>query len=276
VIAAVLLAAITATVPPKLDGIAIGQNVATVIKDREIPIDRENPMVTNTDSGHVWTWTQKDETLERITTDDDGVVQMIDILASSANRQTITVPVARSLQFNESSHVNANFAADGINPDLFADEWLPLANRAGTVLGYAIQPNYGVLFAFPAPGDQGMIEVLYGTREALFDTGMIPSEGSSKAMVTPQLQPATRNRGVYKRPKLVQWPPCGGFIRNQVVFVRVTVGADGIPSAAAVFAGSGGALLDAHALYCPMHSKFEAATLDGKPVPSVVFQRRVV
>ena len=267
-IAPVLLAAITATVPPKLDGITVGQNVAAVIKAREIPVDRENPVVRNTDAGHVWTWTQKDGTLERLTTDDDGIVQMIDILASPANRQWITVPVSGSLQFNESGHINAQ--GDGPYPDLFRDEWLPLANRAGTVLGYGIQPDYGVLFAFPAPGDQGMIEVLTGTREALFGTGMVPNE-------TPALQPAMINRNVYKAPNMM--PSAGrGFVRDFMVYVRIAVGSDGIPTAATVFArsggptGTGGSNLDNAAVYATLREKFQPATVNGKPVPSIYFQ----
>lgn len=273
-IAPFLLAVITATVPPKLDGITVGQNVATVIKAREIPIDRDNPTINNTNAGHVWTWTQKDGTLEHLTTDDDGVVQMIDILASPANQQWITVPVADSLQFNESGHINALWY--GAEPDLFTDERLPGSRRAATVVGYAIEPDYGVLFAFDASqGDGGMIEVLTGKRAALFQTGLIPERSGNRAMLTPQLQPPS-TRDAYKPPRLVQWPGCSGFIRGRVVFVRLAVGSDGLPTNATVFAGSGPTSVENAALYCPMQSKFEPARLNGKPVPSVVFQRRII
>lgn len=266
-------------VPPELDGITIGQNIAAVIKAREIPVDRDNPTVSNSDSGHVWTWTQKDGTLERLTTDDDGVVQMIDILATPANQQWITAPIAGSLQFNGSGHINAQ--PDDLQPDLFKDEWLPLANRAGTVLGYVIQPDYGILFAFPAPGDQGLIEVLTGTRGALYSTGLIPSQITVLPCclinrVPLRLQPATISRDVFEAPELVQDPAGRGFVRGFVVYVRVDVGSDGMPSGASVFADSGGSEVDKAAIYRALHQRFQPATINGKPIRSIFFERQAL
>ena len=269
-IAAFFLAATTATAPPELDGITIGENVAAVISQRGVKSNSENPTVENTALGHVWTWVSKDGTKERVTTNDDGVVQMVEILASPENEQSVAVPVAGSLQFNESGHINAQ-PADR-NFDLFLDEWLPAVNVAGTVVGYAIEPNYGVLFGFRGPGDGGLIEVFTGTRESLFTTGLVPVGGDPP---TP-LRPTTLRYDIYNPPRVVQIPPCGGFIRGRVVFVRLEVGSDGHPTNATVFAGLPPGSADDSALYCPMHSKFEPATLDGKRVPSVIFQKRII
>lgn len=248
--------------PPALEGVTIGENLASVVRRPEFPKNSEMPTVVNTDIGHVWSWTEKDGTLERLTTDDDGVVQMIEILASGKNHKLIDVPVAGSLQFNESGHINAN---DRANPDLFRDEWLPLANMFGTVLGYAIEPNYGVVFGFPA-GDGGLIEVATGTRDALYTTGLIPR----KTMISASpLLPRPAHGRVYKAPKLVWRQACNEF-RDPTAFVRVAVRSDGVPSAATIFLGNG---YPNPAPNCEMYEKFRPATLNGKPVPSVYFQR---
>ena len=269
-IAALLLGTVMGASVPTLDGIAIGENLAIVVHSREFPNNREMPTVINMDSGHVWSWTEKDGTLERLTTDDDGAVQLIEILASSKNDQWISVPVVGSLQFNSSGHINAQ---PGPPPDdLFRDEWLPLPKVAGTVVGYAIAPDYGVIFGFPGPGDMGLIEVATGTRDALFTTGLVPPKSD---FITP-LQPATLKSDIYKAPKLVGIPPCGGFVKNHTVFVRVAVRSDGTPSAATVFWGTGYLNEDSRALYCPMHETFQPATLNGKPVPSVYFQSQII
>jgi hypothetical protein len=267
-IAALILGAVMGAAPPVLDGIAIGENLAIVIHRRDFPNNREAPTIVNADAGHIWSWTEKDGTLERLTTNDDGDVQLIEILASSKNDQWISVPVVGSLQFNSSGHINAQPGPP--QDDLFRDEWLPLPKVAGTVVGYAIAPNYGVVFGFPAPGDEGLIEVATGTRDALFTTGLIPSD------VTTPLRPATVSHDIYKAAKLTGMPPCGGFVKNLVVFVRVAVRADGTPSAATVFYGTGYLNEDNRALYCPMHETFQPATLNGNPVPSVYFQKQIV
>jgi hypothetical protein len=275
-IAGVLLATITAIgFSPSLDGVAIGKNITAVIAAREIPVDRENPTVSNTDTGHVWTWTATDGTLERITTNDGGAVQMIDILASPANQRKISVPIVGSLQFNVDSHVNAQSAAGGADPALFTDEWLPLARRSGTVLGYVIEPDFGLLLAFPAPGDLGLIEVLCGTKRALSNTGMIPAG-------MPIIRPGRTNESdlgvapvdhVFEAAKLTGIPAGNRFVRSPstYAFLRISVGTNGIPSTATYFAGeSAGSDV---AIQVALREKFQPATLDGKPVPSVYFQR---
>lgn len=254
--------------PPALDGIAIGDNLAKVIHRRDFPHNREIPTVNNTDAGHVWSWTEKDGTLERLTTNDDGEVQMIEVLASDKNDQTISVPVVGRLDFNGSGHINAQPGSP--QDDLFTDEWLPLPKVAGTVVGYAIAPNYGVIFGFPGPGDGGLIEVVTGTRDALFSTGLVPADLS-----TP-LRPAIVSHDIFKAAQLTTIPPCGGFKKGLSVFVRVAVQADGKPSEAKVFWGTGSLYEDNRALFCPMLERFQPATLNGKPVPSVYFQREII
>lgn len=265
-IATLLLAgALTATGAPQLDGIAIGQNITQIIKAR-----LSYPAVSNTSVGHVWTWSLDDGTIEAVTTDDDGVVEMVDILASAENRRQIDVPGIGLLQFNESGHINAQFAAD--KNGMMADELLYLAKRPGTVVGYTIPPDYGSLAAFPGPGDQGLIEVLTGTRSALFKTGLVPEENSARAFADPALLPAKISRDVYIPAKISQWPANGRFVHpGQYVFIRSEVAADGISSQAILFAGAPG--YDATMRYYANLVKFRPATLNGVPVPSVFFWR---
>lgn len=241
-------AAYAQTAAPSLDAIAPGTNVRALFARFGIPA------VTTTNVGQIWTWTLADGASVRVTSDDDGVVQIADVTAKSGSRATLTLAGGTyALAFGAPPSANGV----GISVEHAISGSLPDTGAPAQYWEYALPAARELVLAYA--GAAGPLrEALLGDRSALALAGFFPD--------TPV--------NAYKAPLLIELGSAdySGSATGSV-FSRIRVAADGSVTDAAVFVSSGDARLDEIALAIARGSNFEPATRDGGAVPSVYFRR---
>lgn len=247
---ALLLAAVTAFMP--VPGTSLGGSIKDAVKAHGLP------KVVTTDIGHVWTWQQKDGSQLRLTSDDDGTVQMIDLLAPkgvTAKFALQTEPAPAILRLGKLSGQQADLQfssiADFSGKATFPDSGEPAAFRA-----YKLSPNHEAVLLFAG----GVLrEVFYGERAQLARSGLLP--GAIEADVV-----------TYKAPVLQELGGADYTGGTQgTAFVRIAVGQEGKVTDETIYLSSGSDVLDRIALAGAKSDSFLPATLDGKPVSSIYF-----
>jgi TonB family protein len=236
-----------------LAGITLGRNIRDEVK----PFG--HPDIVTTDVGHVWTWRSAGAATLRLTTDDDGAVQMIDVIAGGSKRRIDLPTGQRFITLNGESRANTvssfpsdDFDAKGAFPDDGAD---------AAYYGYRLKNGNELVLGFPDTNNgAGLLhEVFFGHRDALVRSGLIPQAAPTE---------------VFKAPVMLQ---LGGadFRKSKegTTYVRIAVNADGSVADASVFVSSGDADLDSIALASARHSAFSPSSRNGTPIPSIFFRR---
>jgi TonB family protein len=220
------------------------------------------PEVVTSDVGQIWTWhaTRAGVAVTtRATTDDDGTVQMVDVLARGAVAgPDVATPLASHgrLTFGKARAADADalFGA----PEFEGAGPFPDGTGQASFRGYRFASDRQAVLLFDA-GDGPLREMFFGKREALARAGLIPHEAPAN---------------VFKAASLSR---LGGADFNKqkegVAYSRIAVNADGSVASATIFISSGDADLDAVALLIDRGSTFVPATVNGTAVASVYFRR---
>jgi TonB family protein len=215
------------------------------------------PNVVTTDVGHIWTWLRPGGGILRVTTDDNGIIRMVDVLAAAGARSNFAVPPPASLglTFNETTldiaeSKLASFA------DFGASAMLPDSGDAAVVRGYKLSPANELVLLFNTA--HMLREAFLGDRNTMERSGLVPrASGASYHAPVLQKLGAVDFRGQ----------------REGVTFVRIEVGADGSVRDATVFVSSGDSDLDRLAVTSAKLDTFAPATRNGKPTDGVYFYR---
>ncbi len=249
-IAALLLpgAAGAQTAAPSLNAIALGTNVRALFARFGIP------SVTTTNVGQIWTWTLADGTSVRVTTGDDGIVQIADVTAKNGSHTALTlVNGTRALTFGAPPTANDI----GLSVEHAISGNLPDTGAPAQYWEYALPASQELVLAY-AGADGPLHEALLGERDALALAGFFPD-----TLVN-----------TYKAPLLIELGSAD-YSGNATgsVFSRIAVAADGSVASATVFVTSGDADLDEIALTIAKGSSFEPASRNGTSAPSIYFRR---
>ncbi|MEO6912411.1 MAG: energy transducer TonB [Candidatus Baltobacteraceae bacterium] len=249
---ALLLAAVTAFMP--VPGASLGGTVKDIVKAHGLPT------VVTTDIGHVWTWQQKDGSQLRVTSDDDGTVRMIDLLAAKgvpAKFDLPTQPARTILRLGaltgQQADLQFSSIADYSGKATFPDSGAPAIFKA-----YKLSPSHEAVLLF---ANDILQEVFYGERSQLARSGLLP--GAVEAQMSTYKAPVLQ--------KLGGADYTGGT--QGAAFVRIEVGQEGKVMGETIFLSSGSDVLDRIALAGAKGDSFSPATLSGKPVSSVYFYK---
>ena len=262
-IGAPLIFAIAATVSPPSSAapfgyqrLRLGDSVAHMISG-EGP-----PNVLTTDVGHIWTWERGDERL-RLTTDDDGVIRMIDILPSQSDHLTLPLPGSspKSVTFgtltSDAADEQLGMPADFKGLGNFPDSAARAEFRA-----YRLTANENAVLLFDNSSKR-LTELFYGDRRFLARSGLLP--GAPESVAQHYSAPVLQRQGN------ADYPPT---IKEGDAYLRVSVDKHGTVANAEIFVTSGDPQLDRAALVSARHDIFSPASLEGMPVDAVVFVRQ--
>jgi hypothetical protein len=216
-------------------GVTLGAPVSHTIARRG------PPTVVTTDVGTVWTWPAGAGTL-RLTTDDDGTVQMIDAAPPPKSDPILTAlaKLAPPVEFS-------------------ATTTLPDNGAPALAQAYRLDPAHELALLY-ATRSHDLSEVFLGDRVAFARTGLLPDLSNTLAP--------------FKAPVLEKLGSADYDTSDQgVAFVRIAVSDRGDATAATTYVSSGNPRLDRIAIASALHDQFTPAQRDGKPVASVYFRR---
>jgi len=257
----VLAVAATASTPPPASpfayqGLRLGDSVAKMIA-REGP-----PNVNTTDVGHVWSWDKGGDRI-RLTTDDDGVVRMIDILPAQSDHLALKLPAvpSRTVTFGTLT-ADASDTQLGMTADFSGSGNFPDSGAKAEFRAYRLAGNEDAVLLFDDQSKR-LAEVFYGDRQFLARSGLLPAapENAAPRYSAPVLQHEGN----------ADYPPT---IREGDAFLRVSVDKRGTVANAEIFVTSGDPQLDRAAIVSAKHDVFTPASLAGTPVDAVVFVRQ--
>jgi TonB family protein len=217
------------------------------------------PAVATTDVGTVWTWDRSFmpvHSILRVTTDDDGVVKMIDLAIPSGTLGVRGIPTMPApLTFGDDAAVKVDAAIGA--PEFVGKGLFPDGGDA-TFRGYRVSGNKELVLLY-AVDPPVLREAFYGERATLMRGGLIPG---------------TTPSDVYRAP-VMRGLGSADYQSNRqgTVYTRIVVNADGSVRAASVFISSGSSELDNIALQVAKHSTFAPGTRDGVPTQSVFYRR---
>jgi len=230
--------------------------------------------VANTTAGHVWTWILSNGITQALTTDDNGTIELIDVLAAPSKSTDVVVPGLGSVPLNAISHLDFYPMFPNAKPNFFADEHLNLIKDRASIMGFAVPPAYGTLLGFiggqAGIPDGPLIEVLTGTRDTLFSTGLVPTSSQDASDDLKALLPDQISHDRYTPAKLIAHPPYSGPVRDSFTYARIEVGANGVPMRGTWFMGPQSTQRFVQSTVSL--ERFAPARLNGKPVPSIYFQ----
>ena len=260
ILATVAIATIAISAPPVkafgFSDLALGEPVTALIKAHG------SPEVETTDVGQVWTW-DSDAGKVRVTTDDDGIVHLFDLLPSPKVPVTFPLPTTPALQLNFGSMTlpEAQTHLQSLK-DFSANATFPDSGAKAEVQAYTITPATDAILLFDDPA-QTLREGFYGERSYLQRDGLVPA---------PVAQPKAAH---FTAPSLIHEGAADyPTTRNQGdAFIRIAVNKNGGVSDATVFVSSGDGDLDRAAVAGAKLDMFKPATLDGVPVASVFFHK---
>lgn len=248
-IAALLLAVQTASGPP--EGIALGTPVSLAFRALG------SPLVRNTAVGHVWVFSEKNETV-RVTTDGAGDAEMVDVAAQGAPDDAFTVPgTPLVLRFGLSTSLQAASALAPFH-DFSTTANDPDGTTTAIAQGYRLGKNTELVLLFN-PVRSVLQEAFYGTRSELSRAGLIPGPVSTDRFMPARIEHL--GAVAYNSAKQGQ------------TYVRIAVSATGAVTDASVFVSSGDANLDRIAVAAAYRDTFTPAMRSGVAVPSIYFFR---
>ncbi|MDQ2680028.1 MAG: energy transducer TonB [Candidatus Eremiobacteraeota bacterium] len=249
----VLLLAVAAAFMP-IPGASLGGSIQDAVRSYGIPT------VVTTDIGHVWTFERRDGSQLRLTSDDNGGIRMIDLLAAKSGRTTIalpTTPTATHLQLDALTSAQADVQLSAI-ADFSGRATFPDSGKAAVFRAYKLSPTHEAVLLFA----NGVLrEAFYGERAQLARSGLLPGAIEAKTLT-------------YKAPVLQRLGGADYTGGTQgASFVRIAVGQDGKVTDAAIFISSGSDVLDRIAVVGAKGDVFTPATIGGAPVSSVYFYK---
>lgn len=236
--------------------LSLGVSVAALIKSHG------PPNVVTTDVGHIWTWDSAAGKV-RVSTDDDGIVHLFDVLPSPKKPVSFALPGTPPLLLNFGLMTAAQadiqykslafFSANTVFPDSAAK---------AVARGLRIGPLTEAVMLFD-DASQTLREVSYGEQTYLARAGFLPpnSVDPSPAKIT---APVLVHQGSSDYPATK--------IEGDT-FVRIVVDQTGKVSGATVFATAGDINLDRAAIASAKSYTFKPATKDGVPVASIFFHK---
>lgn len=237
--------------------LALGEPVATLIKSHG------SPNVVTTDVGQIWTW-DSDAGEVRVTSDDDGIVQLFDILPSTRGPVSFALPSTPPLLLNFGLMTVPEAETHFASLQAFAaNATFPDNGEKADVRGYNVGPATLAILLF-GQGTKTLGEAFYGYHDYLAHAGVVPG-GTDPAQVA------------FTAPVLIHhgssdYPPT----KNQGdAFVRVSVDAAGKVSTAKILSTSGDIDLDRAAISTAMSYTFKPATRNGVAVASVFFHKEI-
>ncbi len=236
-------------------GATLGTNVRAIVA---APF----PEVVTSDVGQIWTWRISRGAIAmtmRATTDDDGTIQMIDVLArGTAAGPEVSMPVGSRARLTFGSARAADADAIFGAPEFEGAGAFPDGAGQASFRGYRSDGDRQAVLLFDA-GDGPLREMFFGRRSALARAGLIPHEAPPnifKAATLSRLGSADFNKR-----------------KEGVAYTRIAVNPDGGVASATIFVSSGDADLDDVALAIDRGCTFVPATLNGAPVASIYFRR---
>lgn len=249
-----------ATTPPKPFGfsdLTLGAPVAKLIKAHG------SADVETTDVGHVWTWDTGGDKV-RVTTDDDGIVRLFDVLPSAKAMVTFALPATPPLllDFGGMTAAEAQARLASI-ADFSATATFPDTGAKADVQAYNVTPATEAILFFE-DSTKTLRESFYGERTYLTRDGLLtPSASASKPHFT---APVLVHAGAADYPS----------VRAQGdAYIRMSVDKNGGVSDATVFISSGDIDLDRAAVAGARMYTFKPATRDGTPVSAVFFHKEL-
>lgn len=255
----VLLGVTGSPTPPfAFSDVRLGGDVSTLIAAHG------SPSVVTTDVGHVWTWERPDSPKIRLTADDAGKVQIIDVVPKAPVEFTVPsadpkerLPLALDALTLDAADASAlAHMEDARGTAAFPDSGAQAQFRA-----YRLAGGTELVLLFGSARNT-LGEAFYGTRDALGRGGLLPA--GSYAPQPHYTAPAVVHLGAFDYPKT----------RHQGdAFVKIAVRKDGTVAGATIYASSGSSDLDAIALLAAKQDTFVPAKLDGEPVDSVYFHK---
>ena len=238
--------------------LSLGSSVGALIKKHG------PPNVVTTDVGQIWTWDWAAGKV-RVTTDDDGIVRLFDLLPSPKNPVSFALPGTPPLILNfgrmtapqADIHYKslAVFSANTIFPD---------SSAKAVARGYRLSPSRDAVMLFE-DATQTLSEVSFGEQTYLARAGFLPANSVDPPAVK-MTAPVLVHQGSSDYPATK--------IEGDT-FVRITVDETGKVSGATVFATAGDINLDRAALASAKSYSFKPATRDGVPVASVFFHKEI-
>lgn len=237
--------------------LALGGSIVQLIKAHG------SPNVVTTDVGQIWTWDSPAGEV-RVTSDDDGIVQLFDVLPASKGPVSFALPSTPPLLLNfglltvpeaETHYASlAAFAADATFPD---------NGERADVRGYNVGPATLAILLF-GQKTKTLDEAFYGYHDYLATAGVVPAaEHPAHAAFTAP---------VLVRHEAADYPPTK---KEGDAFVRLSVEATGKVSAAKILSTSGDIDLDRAAIATGLSYTFKPATRNGVPVASVFFHKEI-
>ena len=260
-IALVLAVAASASAPPPpatfaYNRLRLGDSVAKMISD-EGP-----PNVNTTDVGHVWSWEKGGDRI-RLTTDDNGVVRMIDILPAPSSHLALALPgmPTRKLIFGTLGTDDAD-AQLGIAADVKGSGNFPDSGARADFRAYPLNGNQSAVLLFD-DATKRLAEVFYGDRGVMARSGLLAdSSGDTSGRFS---APILEHEGS------ADYPPT---IKQGDAFLRLSVDKRGTVANAEIFVTSGDPQLDRAALVSARHDVFTPGNVAGTPVDAIVFVRQ--
>lgn len=257
----VLAVASAASQPQVLDGIVVGANIRDAVKLLG------NPDVVNTDVGHVWTWHDaKTGEIVRATTDDAGVIDMIDVSAPSGDAHQIPAKVGTATPafIFGSGHLDQPGFADSAKALSISQGSLPDSGDTAEFWRFAATPSQQVIFGYAtavtAMPSSPLREIFLGDADALANAGLIPDKAADE--------------GLYRAPLLDSIGSADyQSTKSGVAYSRIAIDANGTIAKSTIFISSGNAQLDEIALTIANGCTFEPATRGGRHIPSIYFRR---
>ena len=238
----------------EFSGLALGISVGNLIAAHG------SPEVLTTDVGQIWTWDSSGGTV-RITTDDRGIVQVIDVLPAPEGPVSFALPSQPPLIVNFG--MTTEHEADlryGPMAAFSASTRFPDSGAAADVRGYRFSGSRQAVLLFENTS-KTLREVFYGDTDNLAYAGFLPASPVTKTQFT---APVLVHRGSSDYPRTK---------KQGDAFVRIEVDAGGSVSQSTIFTSSGDLDLDRSAIASANSFTFTPATRDGVAVPAVFFDK---
>ena len=246
--------------PPKPFGfsdLSLGQPVAKLIKAHG------SAEVETTDVGQVWTWDAGGNKV-RVTTDDNGIVHLFDVLPSPKLPVSFALPLQPPLLLNFGAMTAGDAQVHLASiADFKANATFPDTGAKADVQAYDVTPATEAVLLFD-DANKLLRESFYGERTYLARAGLIPATAASP--------PAHFTAPVLVHQGAADYP--AGKAQGDA-YVRMTVDKNGAVSDADIFISSGDIDLDRTAIAGAKMYTFKPATQDGTPTSAVFFHKEV-
>lgn len=223
-----------------------------------------SPSVVTTDVGHVWTWDEAGTPKIRLTTDDTGAVDIIDVVPKSGVTFVLPAPEAGtrvSLALGALTLDAADASTLARMAEAKGNAAFPDTGTSAQFRAYRISPATELVLLF-SDSDKTLGEAFYGNRDSLARGGLLPAAiGGARPSYT---APAIVHLGA------VDYPVTK---KQGDAFVRIEVKKDGSVGRASIYVSTGDATLDAVALRAAMQDTFTPAKRGDDAVDSVFFHK---